>query len=187
MAKRKNESGFTLLEVAMVLIVASLIVLSVIKSQGIWNEAKSFRLQRQVQELQVAVALYESKIGVLPGDTTFNGQIDNTGPNSWSQMLYEEGFVVSIEKSEKHPFGGSVSLEWNEGGSDGPWSTGDDANIFSYASVPDDFARALDEALDDGLGNEQAGSILATNPGASNSTAINYGGTSSVNLWIKLN
>ena len=67
MLKRNNEQGFTLLEIAMVLIVASLIVLATIKAQGIWNEAKYFRLERQVQETQVAVALFERKMGFLPG------------------------------------------------------------------------------------------------------------------------
>ena len=182
MLKRKNQSGFTLLEVALVLIVVSLIVLAVIKAQGIWNEAKSFRLIRQVQELQVAVALYENKIGQLPGDTVPDGEIDNTTfPDEWARDLSDENLILSVAKATTHPFGDDVLLEWIVNTAS-PFGT--DQNLFVLDKVPNDFARALDDALDDG--NGILGSVRATEVGAP-TVPVAYGSFDIVDVWVRLN
>ena len=104
MLKRKNQSGFTLLEVALVLIVASLIVLALIKAQGVWDEAKLFRMERQVQEVQVASALFERKMGRLPGsDPATPTIIDNLGPD-WNVDLANQNLITSASRAEIHPF-----------------------------------------------------------------------------------
>jgi prepilin-type N-terminal cleavage/methylation domain-containing protein len=175
MLKRKNQSGFTLLEVAMVLIVASLIVLALIKAEGIWDEAKLFRLIRQVQEIQVASALFQNKMGVLPGEGATAGQIDNS-VTDWKDDLADHNYVVSAVKTGIHPFGGIVELEYTVGNTASPWATGENFNILKFRNVPTDVALAVITALDDGDG--QDGKMRALDPSDnSDTTDVNLGTT----------
>lgn len=191
MLKRKDEQGFTLLEIALVLIIASLIVLGVIKARGVWNEAKYFRLERQVQELEVASALFERKMGYLPGadPAVTPTEIENSaGPNNaqdWSVDLAEQNLVISAVKAEIHPFNDSVWLEYITTGS--PWGGAPtNLNIFVYANIPIEWAESLTLALDDG--QPGTGSIRSTDP----ESLVNIGAWGGftgdlVDVWVLLN
>ena len=184
MLEKKNEQGFTLLEVAMVLIVASLIVLGVLKAQGVWDEAKSFRLERQVQELQVASALFERKMGYLPGaDPDDPNEIVNDNGNDaedWNVDLSNENLIISEAAALSHPFGGSVWLE-EMGPGDVPF--GYALNMFRFDNVPAAFARALDERLDDG--EPDSGDIRAYDAGTTGDVN-DYSDYDNVDLFILL-
>lgn len=182
MLKRKNEQGFTLLEVAMVLIVASLIVVATLYAQGVWDTAKSFRLERQVQELKVAVVLFENKMDRLPGDSVPDGEIDNPLGSEWFVELNEEGLVASEARANRHPFAGDVELEWFDTTNPSPFTS--DQNLFVFRNVPGEWAEALDNQIDDGDGT--LGSVLATVPGTPG-TAVAYAGQELLDVWIRLN
>ena len=189
MLKKKNEQGFTLLEVAMVLIVASLIVIATLSAQGVWDTAKSFRLERQVMELKVAVALFQNKMGRLPGDSASppDGEIDNsTSGQEWQEELTEEGFVDSEAKATRHPFAGDVHLAWSDGDTTSNTNPFDlDINVFTYENVPVEWAESLDNAIDDGASD--AGRVRATDPGDAEALST-YGAAAGdlVDVWVRL-
>ncbi|WP_161794852.1 type II secretion system protein [Desulfonatronum thioautotrophicum] len=189
MLKRKNQSGFTLLEVAMVLIVASLIVIAVLSAQGVWDTAKFFRLERQVQELKVAIALYENKMGRLPGDSSpfpHDGEIDNALGQEWYVELNDENLVSSAAKAQRHPYADEVVLAYSDGDTTPGQNPFDlDINVFTYENIPVEWAEALDNAIDDGASN--AGRVQATNPGLAAALGT-YGAAIGdlVDVWIRL-
>ncbi|EFI35258.1 hypothetical protein Dthio_PD2669 [Desulfonatronospira thiodismutans ASO3-1] len=191
MLKKKNEQGFTLLEVAMVLIVASLIVIATLSAQGVWDTAKSFRLERHVQEMRVAVALYENKIGSLPGDGDPNtpgdpdGEIDN-GTNFWYEVLNEEDLVTSEQQANRHPFGGDVVLAFSDGATTASTNPFDlDINVFTYENIPVEWAETLDNAIDDGESN--SGRVQTTDPGQANAIDdYNSAAGDLVDVWVRL-
>lgn len=185
MLKRKNQSGFTLLEIALVLIVAGLLIGAVIKASGITDTAKSLRLQKQVEELKVAVELFVNKMGRLPGDSSappHDGQIDNPGsPDNWNEELAAENFITSETKATINPFLGAVSLEYravNIGFANAE-------NSFQYSDIPAPWVQALDEALDDG--DTRTGNIVATVDGTPGTRvdATTFTSTDKLEVWVR--
>jgi prepilin-type N-terminal cleavage/methylation domain-containing protein len=149
--RKKNESGFTLLEIALVLVVAGLLVGAVLNSRGISETAKSFRLQKQVEELKVAVDLYNDRMAALPG----------SGSDTWDEDLYSEDLITSPTKATQHAFNDAVAFKIDLDGADQPFeSTGTNSTVFQYDNVPAKWARTLIRALDDGESND--GLIQAT-------------------------
>ncbi len=156
-------------------------VVGLIKADGIWNEAKSFRMERQVQEIRVASALFENKMGRLPGAPIATPGIIDNSVDDWNDELAAENLVVSAAKALIHPFGGAIWLQQRLLATT-PFSA--DLNIITLNAVPWAFARALDEKLDDGDGT--TGNIMATT-GLGSPAAVAYAVANPVvTLWIRL-
>ncbi|MEM0326942.1 MAG: prepilin-type N-terminal cleavage/methylation domain-containing protein [Desulfurococcaceae archaeon] len=60
--------GFTLVELAIVLVIIGIILGGILKGQELIFNAKVKRLQSQVKEMMAAVYTYYDKYGYLPGD-----------------------------------------------------------------------------------------------------------------------
>jgi prepilin-type N-terminal cleavage/methylation domain-containing protein len=69
MQKSRNDlRGFTLIEVALVLTIISLLIGSVLKGQALIRNTKIKTLYNQYRELVTAVSLYQDRYHFLPGD-----------------------------------------------------------------------------------------------------------------------
>ncbi len=68
MLKKKNQQGFTLVELAIVLVIIGLIVSSVLVGQDLIRSAELRATTKQYQEFQVAVNTFINKFGQIPGD-----------------------------------------------------------------------------------------------------------------------
>ena len=92
--KRNTESGFSLVELAIVLIIIGLIVGGVLKGQDLVESAQVNALQTQLNEIRVASNTFQTKYEAMPGDMPFadlfapsgeifsgngNGRLDNDG------------------------------------------------------------------------------------------------------------
>ncbi|QQR69752.1 MAG: prepilin-type N-terminal cleavage/methylation domain-containing protein [Alphaproteobacteria bacterium] len=66
--ERAGEQGFTLVEMAVVLIIAGLMVGGVLGAQQMVQNARVNNVVTAVQSYQAAVADYQQKFGALPGD-----------------------------------------------------------------------------------------------------------------------
>ncbi|MDW8095054.1 MAG: prepilin-type N-terminal cleavage/methylation domain-containing protein [Caldimicrobium sp.] len=69
--------GFTLVELAIVLVIIGIILGAVLKGQELIFNAKVKRLQSQAKELMAAVYTYYDKYGYFPGD-------DPSAPTRWT-------------------------------------------------------------------------------------------------------
>ncbi|MDP2688755.1 MAG: prepilin-type N-terminal cleavage/methylation domain-containing protein [Deltaproteobacteria bacterium] len=72
-----NQKGFTLVELAIVLVIIGLILGAVLKGQELINNAKLKRAYNQQREVAAAVYTYFDRYGHYPGD-------DNTAAARWS-------------------------------------------------------------------------------------------------------
>lgn len=63
-----NQKGFTLVEVAIVLVIIGIILGAVLKTQGLVNNAKIKRVYNQQREVLAALYSYSDKFAFFPGD-----------------------------------------------------------------------------------------------------------------------
>ena len=75
--KLGNQKGFTLVELAIVLVIIGLIIGAVLKGQELINNAKLKRAYNQQREVAAAVYTYFDRYGIYPGD-------DNTAAARWA-------------------------------------------------------------------------------------------------------
>lgn len=73
----RNQEGFTLVELAIVLVIIGLILGAVLKGQELINNAKLKRAYNQQREVAAAIYTYFDRYGIYPGD-------DNTAAARWS-------------------------------------------------------------------------------------------------------
>lgn len=154
MTSKNNQSGFTLLEIALVLIISGLLIGAVLNSRGINDAAKFYRLEKQVEELNVAVNLYFDRMNHLPSDGT---------GNSWTEDLLDEELISSESKANTHPFGDSIDFTIDSATANHPF-TGN-TTIFQYDNIPAKWARSLIASFEDSSSPE-TGNIRATETSA---------------------
>jgi len=64
----RNAKGFTLVELAIVLVIIGIILGAVLKGQELVNNAKTKRLYQQYREIYAAMYTYYDRYGFFPGD-----------------------------------------------------------------------------------------------------------------------
>lgn len=65
---KKTQTGFTLIELAIVLVIIGLLLGGVLKGQELINSAKVKNMARDFQNIQVYIYGYQDRFKVLPGD-----------------------------------------------------------------------------------------------------------------------
>ena len=171
--KMKDNSGFTLVEIAIVMVIIGLLIGGVLKGQEMIKNAKIKRVVKTSDEIRAAVFTYQDRFGYYPGDdpaaTTHasgagvangsgNGQL-NTAAEPY-QLFVHLATVGLISGSPStyltlypsHPFGGTYYVDWLG-------ISGKTTNWIVYTLMPVDACLAIDTSLDDGAWN--TGSIRA--------------------------
>jgi len=74
--------GFTLVELAIVLVVIGIIMGAILKGNELINNAKAKRLQNDLRGLEALVYTFYDRYGRFPGDCDNNGTINYQLPNS---------------------------------------------------------------------------------------------------------
>jgi len=64
----KNQKGFTLIEIAIVLVIVGLLIGGVLKGQSMIQNAKVKRLANDIQGIQTAINAFQDRYQMLPGD-----------------------------------------------------------------------------------------------------------------------
>lgn len=119
-----KQAGFTLIEIAIVMVIIGVLLGGVIKGQELVATAKEKRIYTDFKSLQAVVFVYNDRYGKYPGDidnstdgytqAEINGT--NTSPGFWAS-LKEAGFVDGkatdsnnsyINTNEKNAFGGDM-------------------------------------------------------------------------------
>lgn len=199
--KGTRQSGFTLVEIAIVLVIIGLILGGVLKGQVLIDNAKYKNFGKQIESFRAAVATFQDMYQGLPGDLSNtaaldaaavsgngNGQIqggfcDAASEEScvvWSHLRYA-GIIsgdptdVSATASPTHTYGGLVSSI-----STGNWANGVTENKILTRAIPGDVAQRYDNEFDDG--NATTGDVARFGGGSGTTYNLN----ANVNVFISL-
>jgi len=177
----RNRKGFTLVELAIVLVIIGIILGAVLKGAEMIKTAKFKRLYGQYREISAAVYTYYDKYGKFPGDDpnavgrwsgvsilagNNNGYIDGTQFCNGSeatescvawQALRAAGIITGStdaglgRQSPSNPFGGRIAL----GRPDvlTGMTTWQKPYAVCFENLTNETARWLDQNYDDGVYN----------------------------------
>jgi prepilin-type N-terminal cleavage/methylation domain-containing protein len=175
-AMTRNQKGFTLVEIAIVLVIIGLLIGGVLKGQAMIQNAKVKRVVKSADEIRAAAYTFYDKYGMYPGDENLsnaspgtppgdnhngngNGQITAGGEDAqFFQDLVLAGIIsgdydgAGEDSIPNHAFGGKYRVYWVNPG-------GGNANYFRYDNLPAEVALEIDTKYDDGVYN--TGSIRA--------------------------
>jgi prepilin-type N-terminal cleavage/methylation domain-containing protein len=101
---QRNQSGFTLIEIAIVLVIIGLLLGGVLKGQELINSAKVKNLATDFRNIPVYIYGYQDKFKALPGDdpqanTHVNGNVATTGGTPGNGVI--EGLWNSTTQTEE--------------------------------------------------------------------------------------
>ena len=161
MQQRRRQHGFTLVEIAIVLVIIGLLLGGVLKGQSLIDSAKVKNVILQSNSLTAAVNAYQDKFRALPGDDVLaTSHVPGATGNGNGNGLIEEyqlapqhlalgGFIVGAYNGSSDFMtsaqGGAVYLYGADalGGKIG--------NGVRFDNLPDSFAQQIDAKLDDGI------------------------------------
>jgi prepilin-type N-terminal cleavage/methylation domain-containing protein len=165
---RYDQAGFTLVEIAIVMVIIGLLIGGVLKGQAMIENGKAERVVKQADELRAAIMTFYEKFGVYPGDEALPnvppGGCDAAG-NANGQMgnnAAERGdLYVDLSRANlisgtftgtnfvQHVYGGDVWVYWTTPIA-GVTPTG---HYIRYFNFPANVALELDIKYDDGTWN----------------------------------
>jgi prepilin-type N-terminal cleavage/methylation domain-containing protein len=165
-----KQKGFTLVEIAIVLVIVGLLIGGVLKGQEMITNAKLKRIESDNAGLQAAIFSYQDRYLQLPGDDdAANGRFDSTPPNGtgdgtitgvWhaTTVAMETGmFWMHLRASglvngspadfdpQQNAYGGKVGIHYNGLGIQG--------HVTVFGQLEGSVAKTLEARLDDGVGN----------------------------------
>lgn len=76
----RNRRGFTLVELAIVLVIIGIILGAVLKGQDLIASSKAKRIQKDMQGFEAMLWTYMDRVGRFPGDCNANGVVGYTPP-----------------------------------------------------------------------------------------------------------
>ncbi len=175
-----RQAGFTLVEIAIVMVIIGLLIGGVLKGQAMVQNAKVKRVVKQADEIRAAVMSFYDKYGVYPGDENLapippgtdaegdgDGQIEN---NAERFELFRDlqlaelisGNYNGTSDLPKHAFGDDLDLYWVDPG------PGEAKHYFLFYNLPAEVCLEVDMKYDDG--SDTTGSILASEAYTSGNT-----------------
>jgi len=174
-SKRKN-AGFTLVEIAIVLVIIGLLLGGVLKGQQMVENTKYKNFKQQIDSYRAAVYSFQDRYRALPGDfsqastkmtaptgvTIQNGNGDGVVGGGWCNTANEESCVVWQHLILAGLIGGDASATDTTarrvhayGGlidsvSTGNWANNRNELKILMRGVPGEVAQRLDDEIDDG-------------------------------------
>jgi prepilin-type N-terminal cleavage/methylation domain-containing protein len=184
---KNDQAGFTLVEIAIVMVIIGLLIGGVLRGQAMIENARVKRVAKQSDELRAATMTFFDRYGVWPGDENLanvppgggdaagnaNGQMGNNAAER-GDLFVDLSLANLISGTytgtnfAQHVFGGNVWIQWAT-----PIAgvTPTD-HYLVFANLPSNVALELDIKYDDGVWN--SGAMVGS---------ANYAGAATVTFW----
>jgi prepilin-type N-terminal cleavage/methylation domain-containing protein len=88
-ARLRNSKGFSLIEMAIVLVIIGIIIAAIVKGQDLMVNSRAKQLISTSNAWKIATLAYMDRNGRLPGDSGKNGIIGETATDGTSTAIYE--------------------------------------------------------------------------------------------------
>ncbi|MBN2468962.1 MAG: prepilin-type N-terminal cleavage/methylation domain-containing protein [Deltaproteobacteria bacterium] len=140
----RENRGFTLIEVAIVMVIIGILMGAVLRGQEMIKNAKEKNFHAKIRFLASAQFTYLDRMGEYAGDTTAtpDGIIDDN-TTAWTELTYQQ---ILKDVDERHVFNGQFTFD----GGDAPYGN---YNYILASRIPMWVAQSFDIKLDDGVGN----------------------------------
>ena len=153
---KQCQKGFTLVEIAIVLIIIGLLIGGIIKGQAMIKNAKVKRLVGDFDGMRAAVLTYQDKFGMLPGDENDpnsptgdsnngdnDGRFDETDGWELQDMRLAKIIPGTGTTLAQNAFGGTMRVDYyNLSGND---------NYIIATNIPAEICQEIDSKYDDGV------------------------------------
>ena len=179
MVSRSKAQGFTLVEIAIVLVIIGLLLGGILKGQEMITQAKIKNVVADFSGISAAYYGYQDRYRAIPGDDgnadtrwngakkgnadgvvsgAYNSSTADDESRTWWDHLRRAGFVSGSGQSQ--PFNaatGMLGVQTGDTagkaalGSDGNGTGGFSGLIICSANLPDKIAIAVDTQMDDGV------------------------------------
>ncbi len=137
-----SSRGFSLIELAIVLVIVGLLISVTIRGSEMIKSAKIKSMAKDLRSYYAAIYTFLDRMGRLPGDTDKDGRMDDTNP-------FDELESQNLAVRKSSPYGSNYNIGWR---SDIPSTSGNmSANCIYVREIPVKVARIMDDQLDDGL------------------------------------
>ena len=168
-----KQRGFTLVEIAIVLVIIGLLLGGVLKGQAMIDNARYKRLVADLDSFRTEVFMFQDRYGALPGDmvnantrlnpAALNGNGDGSITNSFCSNAGEESCLVwshlryagllsgdptltdTAARITDNPYGGIYDAI-----ATGNWGNRRNELKILMRNIPGDVAQRLDDDIDDG-------------------------------------
>ncbi len=137
-----NEGGFTLVELAIGLVIIGLLIGAILGGSQMIANAKNRRQTQDLRGLYGAVYTYFDKFLQLPGDENADGYFESDSA-VWGAIESEN----LASQSKRSPFGAKYFFGADTAASPAAHRNGN----FIEISLPKDVAENIDKQLDDGI------------------------------------
>ena len=156
----KKQAGFTLIEIAIVLVIIGLLLGGVLKGQEMITNSKIKRTSNDLNGVAAAMYSYLDRYSAFPGDdcladerwgaSTVGGNCDGDidpaeRPDVWEHLRLSGLVAGSGNNNPNHAFGGEIFVQNN-----GATIAG---TVMCLNRMSGKIAEILDRQIDDGVGN----------------------------------
>lgn len=195
-----RQQGFTLVEVAMVVVIMGLLLGGVLKAQELIANAKVKNLEMTFNSLAQAIYTYQERYSALPGDDNnatarfgFSSNVDGDGDGniegSYKDYTNESGKVWQHLRAAKLITGSSDDNQGPMNAFQGRIGIGMDSTLMpwvfiGFTNIPSEIGIIFEGRSDGNSLNPQNGRVHATNVDGSNIT--NYQTSPLLNLLFSL-
>lgn len=165
--RNRQKAGFTLVELALVLVIIGLLITGVLKGEALIRNAKVKNVVNQKDSLTAAFYTYYDRYNYYPGDCPVaniptqghtdpaanagNGQIDAGEVNVLFQdlslaQIINGGYTGVAGSAPTNAFGGTALIQYTT-------APAINANCVIFNQIPPDVAQEIDRKYDDGVWN----------------------------------
>jgi prepilin-type N-terminal cleavage/methylation domain-containing protein len=202
-----HQKGFTLVEIAIVLVIIGLLLGGILKGQEMIVQAKIKNAMADFSGISAAYHGYQDRYRKIPGDDDgaarwsgaktgdgngivaglYNSSTTDQESRTWWDHLRRAGFVAGNGQAQPtNAFAGMIGVQTGDGVSQAaPVMNGFSSLIVCSANIPDKVAIAIDTSMDDGVsstGGVRAELQSTPNP-AIGSTSAAYAETGT-NIYV---